>query len=80
MADRPLLERALSGGRDALEGICQATWRNLYSFVYWRVQNREDAQDITQETYAHLLRAAPVVETRDGWRLGLLRTIALNLA
>jgi len=80
LADRPLLERALSGDRDALEGICQATWRNLYSFVYWRVQNREEAEDITQETYARLLRAAPVVETRDGALLGLLRTIALNLA
>jgi len=79
LADRPLLERALNGDRDALEEICQATWRALYSFVYWRVQNREDAEDITQETYARLLRAAPRVETRDGALLGLLRTIALNL-
>jgi len=80
LADRPLLERVLNGDRDALEEICQATWRGLYSFVYWRVQNREDAEDITQETYARLLRAAPRLETRDGALLGLLRTIALNLA
>lgn len=35
-----------------IEKLCADTWRELYSFIYYKVQNREEAEDITQETYA----------------------------
>ena len=37
--------------RDMIERLCADTWRELYRFIYYKVQNREEAEDITQETY-----------------------------
>jgi RNA polymerase sigma-70 factor (ECF subfamily) len=34
-----------------IEEICSSTWEPLYRFIYYKVQNREEAEDITQETY-----------------------------
>ena len=31
---------------------CDQTWPRLYRFIYNRVQNRQEAEDFTQETYA----------------------------
>ena len=36
---------------EMIEKLCADTWRELYSFIYYKVQNREEAEDITQETY-----------------------------
>ncbi len=33
------------------------TWMRLYRFIYSRVQNREEAEDLTQEAYAHVYGA-----------------------
>lgn len=44
-------KRAIKGDRDAIEKICLDTWEPLYRFIYYKVQNREEAEDITQETY-----------------------------
>jgi RNA polymerase sigma-70 factor (ECF subfamily) len=38
--------------KEFVEKICAETWKELYRFVYYKVQNREEAEDITQETYA----------------------------
>jgi len=80
LTDSQLLARALSGDREALERLCRDTWPRLYSFVYWQVQSRDEAEDIVQETYCRLLAAAPRLEPRNGEVAGLLRTIAANLA
>ena len=37
--------------REMIERLCADTWRELYRFIYYKVQNREEAEDITQETY-----------------------------
>ena len=62
-----------------MEEICTATWKELYRFVYYRVQNREEAQDITQETY---VRAISYLEkNRDAvldYR-NYLKAIAMNI-
>lgn len=60
-----------------LEQICRTTWREVYGFAYHLVQNREEAEDVTQETYARLLRHLP--RLRPGELGGLLRTIARNI-
>ncbi len=80
MDEGQLLARALDGDRGALEQLCRETWPDLYSFVYWQVQSREEAEDIVQEAYSRLLGAAPHLKVRDGDVNGLLRTIATNLA
>jgi len=49
----------------------------IYRYVYYHVQNREEAEDITQETYTRTLRnlSSPENLPNDGY----LRTVALNL-
>jgi RNA polymerase sigma-70 factor, ECF subfamily len=34
-----------------IEDICTDTWEPVYRFIYYKVQNREEAEDTTQETY-----------------------------
>lgn len=65
--------------KEFMEEICTATWRELYHFVYYKVQNREEAQDITQETYA---RAIAYLEKHRNTVLdyrNYLKTIAMNI-
>lgn len=38
--------------KEMIEKLCADTWRELYRFIYYKVQNKEEAEDITQETYA----------------------------
>lgn len=35
----------------SIEQLCSSTWETLYRYIYFKVQNREEAEDITQETY-----------------------------
>jgi RNA polymerase sigma-70 factor (ECF subfamily) len=41
---------------EALETLCRAYWYPLYAFVRRQGRNPEDAQDLTQGFFAHLLR------------------------
>lgn len=43
--------RNRQNNREMIEKLCADTWRELYGFIYYKVQNREEAEDITQETY-----------------------------
>jgi len=38
-----------------IEKMCANSWKELYRFIYYKVQNREEAEDITQETYARAI-------------------------
>ncbi len=38
-----------------IEELCSGTWKEVYRFIYYKVGNREEAEDITQETYAKAL-------------------------
>lgn len=42
----------IQSNKEFIEKICAETWKDLYRFIYYKVQNREEAEDITQETYA----------------------------
>lgn len=44
------LKKAREGDLKSIEEICSETWKPLYRFIYWRVQNREEAEEIVQET------------------------------
>jgi RNA polymerase sigma-70 factor (ECF subfamily) len=41
--------------RDALEQLCRAYWRPIYTFICHRGHNPQDAQDLTQEFFVRLL-------------------------
>lgn len=78
--EKELVTRARQGDRAALEELCRATWEPLYRFLYYLVQNRYEAEELTQETY---LRALPMLDTlraQDGAGfVGYLRQVARNL-
>lgn len=62
-----------------IEKLCADTWREVYRFIYYKVGNREEAEDITQETYAkamvYLRKEYAVIENHSAF----LKTIALNI-
>lgn len=61
------------------EKMCLDTWKDLYRFIYFKVQNKEEAEDITQETYMkaldHIRKKHPIIENP----LGYLKVISLNI-
>lgn len=56
---------------------CDQTWPRLYRFIYNRVQNRQEAEDFTQETYARAFAHLSSLENLPPPQY--LQTIALNL-
>ena len=42
-------------GREALEALCRTYWQPIYAFTRRTGANAEDAQDLTQGFFAHLL-------------------------
>lgn len=73
----------MGGNRDSkcelMESICRDTWKDIYRFVYYRVQNREEAEDITQETYVKALDYLGRNDIKVLEYTRYLKTIALNL-
>lgn len=72
-------KKAKEGDPKAIEKICLATWEPLYRFIYYKVQNREEAEDITQETYVKTLNYLQKNEVSQEKFLGFLKTVALNV-
>ncbi len=56
---------------------CDNTWPMIYRYVYGSVQNREEAEDITQETFVRALKkwSSPDNLPTNSY----LKTVALNL-
>ncbi len=44
-----------AAGRQALETLCRTYWYPLYAYVRKRGYGRQDAEDLTQEFFSHLL-------------------------
>ena len=49
------MKKAQEGDLKAIEELCSSTWESVYRFIYFKVQNRQEAEDITQETYVKAL-------------------------
>lgn len=71
--------KAKSGDFSSIEQICLATWEPLYRFIYYKVQNREEAEDIIQETYVKTLTYLKKHEAPPDNFLGYMKTVALNV-
>ncbi|MCC2684412.1 MAG: polymerase, sigma-24 subunit, subfamily [Paenibacillaceae bacterium] len=63
----------------SIEEICTATWESLYRFVYFKVQNRQEAEDTTQETYVKAYSHLQSGKVAPDKYIAFLKTIALNL-
>jgi RNA polymerase sigma-70 factor (ECF subfamily) len=59
--------------------VCRQTWEPLYRFVYYRVQNREEAEDVTQETFFKALSSPRFHEIGRTEHLAFFKAVAANL-
>lgn len=73
------MRKAAQGNIKAIEHICQTTWQPLYCYIYAKVRNREEAEDVTQETYCKTLQNLHERETLPENLLAFMKTIALNI-
>jgi RNA polymerase sigma-70 factor (ECF subfamily) len=62
-----------------IDEICSSTWKEVYRFIYYKVQNREEAEDITQETYEKALPYLQSDQVSESSCTGFLKTIAFNI-
>ena len=70
---------AKKGDGRAFEQIVLQTERAVYNLAFSIVKKKEDAEDVTQETYLRLWRAASEIKLESSLKLYILRT-ARNLA
>jgi RNA polymerase sigma-70 factor (ECF subfamily) len=72
-------KKAKEGDLKSIEQICLATWEPLYRSIYFKVQNRQEAEDITQETYVKTLTYLHKQNTHPENFLAFMKTVALNI-
>ncbi len=70
--------RGLSDASGELEEIISAYYEQIYKVCYWKIQNSDEAQDITQDTFIRFLDAAQTYSDIKRPK-ALLYTIANNL-
>lgn len=63
----------------SIEEICSSTWEPLYRFIYYKVQNRQEAEDITQETYAKAIAHFQKNNINIDKYIGFLKTVSMNV-
>ena len=71
--------KANEGNFKAIEKICLATWEPLYRFIYYKVQNREEAEDVTQEAYVKTLNYLQKNKAPLENFLGFMKVVSLNV-
>jgi len=59
--------------------ICENTWEPLYRYIYFKVQNREEAEDVTQETYLKSLSYSKFNEIEPDGYMAFFKTVAMNI-
>jgi RNA polymerase sigma-70 factor, ECF subfamily len=78
-AEHAIYRAAIQGDRDAFEAVIRATSRNLFAIAYGVLQNREEAEDVVQDTLVKAWKSRWRV--RDSAKLpAWLRTIARHQA
>src|SRR5256714_5702458 len=50
-AEHAIYRAAIQGDRDAFETVIRSTSRNLFAIAYGILQNREEAEDVVQDTF-----------------------------
>ena len=79
MDEALLLEQALLGDRRALDELCRREWQPVYGLLYQSLQNRAEAQDLTQEVFLRALRSLDRYQVTGAPFHAFLATIARNL-
>jgi RNA polymerase sigma-70 factor (ECF subfamily) len=77
---RWLVERAQAGDRAALEELYLVHFDRIYSYLHLSVRNRQDAEDLTNQTFVKMLESIDRFEWRKAPFSAWLFRIAHNLA
>lgn len=77
--DQALIAKAQRGDRTSLSALTTRYWQPVYRFVYYKVSDVDDAQEITQETFLKALRALPRYQAMNASFKTYLLRIAQNL-
>lgn len=70
----PLLLRMSSGDKEAFRSVYELTQHSVYRTVYFLLNHKQDAGDVTSEVYMELLKSIPKYDSRQsfhGWLNGL---------
>lgn len=62
-----------------IKELCESTWETIYRYIYYKVQNKEEAEDITQETYYKAVLYMQKNDINMDTIVGFLKTISLNI-
>jgi len=54
---KDLWQKAIQGNEEAFIGLYQEFLPFVYQFIYYRVGNKEEAEDLTQETFIKILES-----------------------
>lgn len=80
-SDEALIERILSGNRDAFDLVYQRYFNRIYSFAYKRLRNRADTEETVQEVFISAFSSlgsfrgeAPFA----AWLLGVARRVVAS--
>jgi RNA polymerase sigma-70 factor (ECF subfamily) len=60
---------------DSFEGLAMPLFDQLYNFAHWLTQNREDAEDLVQETYAKALKGFSSFQLGTNFRAWMYRIL-----
>jgi RNA polymerase sigma-70 factor (ECF subfamily) len=63
----------------SIEQLCDDTWESLYRFIYFKVQNREETEDIIQESYLKAISFMQKNNVEIDKCMGFLKTTSLNV-
>jgi len=73
----PLIEKALRGDQKAYEGLVLRYQRGLFNMIYQMVKNREETEDLVQETFIKAFNALGSYDNRFAFSTWLYK-IAYN--
>jgi len=60
---------------DSFEELAMPLFDPLYNFAHWLTQNREEAEDLVQETYAKALKGFPSFQLGTNFRAWMYRIL-----
>lgn len=75
------IARIAHGDREALAKLYQQTRPAVYGFALSILKNRDDAEDILQESYLHIWQAAPGYQSKGkpmAWIMTVVRHLSLD--
>ncbi len=60
-----LVERARGYEHQALTELCELYYRDVYSYIYYRVSNVQDAEDLTDDVFLKMVEAIRSCRSRE---------------